>query len=428
MQFINYFASILGNKGLSQTKAEPSQPGQHQRMASNIAANTAILNPMALSRSPVYWTLQNRRSPRPALAAYSGSTSRDDLYATPVKRSERRLPTPGVFYTPAQNPSMASENSTQFTTSTPIRRSEMENIHSVVSLRQQLARYGNLNDNSPERLNTCADRIGQSKTSLMDFKKLLLAKSTKTSTLTKKVSAVELLKKSQSPTPTATSSNPISTIDGQNLTNDGHKSALTPMNSSMKLLDLSGSPKTFASRKMLRQGQFGSPSKCLAPKLKGSPGGWRSQVASAVNRTDVMSITIPEASNSEEDQSGSSGASRSRSACGLNSCSPVSVSTRVGAIERNDVHHIRKLPTSPRFSLPPNSDLDTAISIIDDAVNVMTIAANGENDYNKSYLMGSNSANAAIYSARGLTAATSQSLTSVVATATHRKPALETAL
>lgn len=111
----------------------------------------------------------------------------------------------------------------------------------------------------------------------MDFKKLLLNKNT--SPRTGKVSAVELLKLSKA-------QKAISPTPGS-------------LNSSVNILDLSGSPKTFATRRMIRQGQFGSsltnsPSKSTN-KQKNA---WRLQNM----RTDVISTAIPEAANDEEQE------------------------------------------------------------------------------------------------------------------------------
>ncbi|XP_065371772.1 serine-rich adhesin for platelets [Calliphora vicina] len=274
--------------------------------------------------TPVYWTLQNRRPVKPQPQSV---TSRDDLYATPIKRSERlaraqqqqqqlqeqqhqqhviinKATSSSSLNTTSSLSPVVQRNRTAFLCSTPLSRAGANSDSQLpadnIPAKQRLR---NWDDNSPDRLNTCADRIGQSKTSLMDFKRLLLAKSVKTSTVPKKISAVELLKKTnnglQSPTKTA-ASNPQSSSSNSNT--NGSSSA-TQLNSSMKLLDLSGSPKTFANRRMLRQGQFGSPSKTFVPKMKSSPANnWRSN---SVQRTDIMSTTIPEA-NSEEDHSGNS--------------------------------------------------------------------------------------------------------------------------
>ncbi|KAH8407177.1 hypothetical protein KR222_009961 [Zaprionus bogoriensis] len=261
--------------------------------------------------APIYWTLQSRRSqPKPATG--SNVTCRDDLYATPIRRAERlaRAAAASNSSSGAQasdgrsniSPIVPRNGSGIFVTSTPTRGESQRERESSVSENvppiKQPAR--NWNDNSPERLNTCADRIGLSKTTLLDFKKLLLAKSAKTSPVQRKVSAVELLKKSSAPiaTGTAAASGPKPSL----ATPGASKPTL---NSSLKLLDLSGSPKTFANRRMLRQGQFGSPSKTFAPKMRGPS----AAVASVVPRTDIMSTTIPEA-HSEEDHSNNSGGSR----------------------------------------------------------------------------------------------------------------------
>ncbi|XP_073816272.1 NHS actin remodeling regulator GUK-holder isoform X2 [Musca autumnalis] len=278
---------------------------QRENPTSAVPASTFQRN------SPLYWTLQNRRPVKPQ--APVNALSRDDLYATPLKRSERlalaqkqqqlqqqqqqaNAQQASTADLPSSPSAVRQRNINNFQTSTPIRNSDSSLPADNIPAKQRLR---NWDDNSPERLNTCADRIGQSKTSLMDFKRLLLAKSAKSSTLPKKMSAVELLKKNNltnqqnsSPLsphkPSATSSNPISITGGGN----------SQLNSSMKLLDLSGSPKTFANRRMLRQGQFGSPSKSFAPKLKTTR-------SNSLQRTDIMSTTIPEA-NSEEDHHSSS--------------------------------------------------------------------------------------------------------------------------
>lgn len=135
---------------------------------------------------------------------------------------------------------------------------------------------------------TCADRMKQPKTSLMDFKRLLLEKQA-TNAATKK-SAVEQLLMQQAPqSPTATIPKTV------------------PNSSSMHILDLSGSPKTFATRRMLRQGNFGtsSPVKSNVPKHVSPKTGWRYNNL----RSDVISTAIPEV-NSEEDQSPNNSAQR----------------------------------------------------------------------------------------------------------------------
>ncbi|XP_070490953.1 serine-rich adhesin for platelets [Chironomus tepperi] len=131
---------------------------------------------------------------------------------------------------------------------------------------------------------TCSDRLGTPKTSLMDFKKLLL---NKTTARAGKISAVEQLKLSKSNVQKSTS--PTPTAPGNN------------MNSSMNILDLSGSPKTFATRRMIRQGQFGSGISNSPTKPGGKQKhGWRIQ---NITRTDVISTAIPEAANDEEQES-----------------------------------------------------------------------------------------------------------------------------
>ncbi|KAM8704741.1 hypothetical protein ACLKA7_009231 [Drosophila subpalustris] len=254
--------------------------------------------------APVYWTLQNRRSQPKALPG-GNVTCRDDLYATPIRRADRlaRAAASSNGGTAADgksniSPIVPRNGSGIFLTSTPT-RSDASASENVPPMKQPAK---NWSDNAPERLNTCADRIGQSKTTLMDFKKLLLAKSAKTSPVQRKVSAVELLKKSSAPANKMTTTTTTSSLKPIHAAPGASKPTL---NSSLKLLDLSGSPKTFANRRMLRQGQFGSPSKTFAPKIRGPS----AAIASVGPRTDIMSTTIPEA-NSEEDHSNNSGGSR----------------------------------------------------------------------------------------------------------------------
>lgn len=126
----------------------------------------------------------------------------------------------------------------------------------------------------------CSDRLGTPKTSLMDFKKLLLSKAGKS--IAAKPSAVEQLK----------------------LAKEVTKPAPTNLNSSINILNLSGSPKTFANRRMIRQGTFGSPNKTAIPVGKSPRTNWKYNY-----RTDVMSTPIPEV-NSEEDSSPNSSKER----------------------------------------------------------------------------------------------------------------------
>lgn len=138
--------------------------------------------------------------------------------------------------------------------------------------------------NDPNNLSqTCSDRMGTPKTTLMDFKKLLLTKAGKSSIVAAKPSAVEQLRLARESAAAKAAA------------------AAAHNNSSMNILDLSGSPKTFANRRMLRQGNFGSPSKSLGQSVSKhmSP---RSAWKFNNYRTDVMSTAIPEV-NSEEDSS-----------------------------------------------------------------------------------------------------------------------------
>ncbi|XP_035897510.1 uncharacterized protein LOC118505595 [Anopheles stephensi] len=135
--------------------------------------------------------------------------------------------------------------------------------------------------NSVEVPKTCSDRLGTPKTSLMDFKKLLLAHGTKShASPGSKMSAVELLKKSKETAATRPKEQPSSPA------------------SSMAILDMSASPKMYSFRRMAQQGGYGgSPTKGAGGK---GGGGSRSNWRYNNMRTGVISTAIPEA-NSEED-------------------------------------------------------------------------------------------------------------------------------
>ncbi|XP_031336241.1 uncharacterized protein LOC116165717 [Photinus pyralis] len=140
----------------------------------------------------------------------------------------------------------------------------------------------NIDKLSPERQNgTCNNRKGTPQTSRLDFKKLLLQHSTKTnvaSVHTKKLSAVEQLKLS--------------------------KHSPQPLQTDLKILELSASPKTLQNRRFTSSSpsspkHFGEKQKCM-PKLMSPKSQWRFTNP----RTDVLSSTIPE--DCGEDETGNS--------------------------------------------------------------------------------------------------------------------------
>lgn len=149
---------------------------------------------------------------------------------------------------------------------------------------------------------TCADRHGPvPQTSRLDFKKLLLQHSVKLNTLnpqikSNKLSAVEQLKLSKDTT---------------------QLQAPAGNRSQVNILDLSGSPKTYTHRKVIKPNpQTASPGRTGAlikehkntPKILLSP---KSQWRFSSPRSDVLSTPIPEANN--EDESNSSGEKRDTS-------------------------------------------------------------------------------------------------------------------
>lgn len=316
-----------------------------QHFYNDIDPMTSSLNdydmPQQFQRnSNVYWTLQPRQRTATERLMQSqdpyqnNQQNIESLYSTPHKNRNNLKTTPlgFEFFSPVPNTKLNERiieddevqmspidprNSGQFITSTPTQKLNMSPMKSSITedLRARLRMSGpsgirsvgnspiNSGRSTPSKLtfepqqsrtrhswstnnvevpssSTCSDRLGTPKTSLMDFKKLLL---TKTSSQPRgKISAVELLKKSKSNVQKATS--PI-TVGGSS----------SPLN----ILDLSASPKTFATRRMIRQGQFGGANSPTKPTLSGKQKqAWRLQAP----RTDVISTAIPEDANDEEQQ------------------------------------------------------------------------------------------------------------------------------
>ncbi|XP_059611005.1 uncharacterized protein LOC132257950 [Phlebotomus argentipes] len=288
-----------------------------------------------------FWTLQARRPPVEALYSTPNKPKRTPLKTTPLGFE--------TFFSPVKESTSLRESPTEspidprsggsMRTSTPSRGDTSTKPNLADELRTKLRIHEGVRSsgNSPsssgrstprgilepqqsrgrhswasdavEIPQTCSDRMGAPKTSLMDFKRLLLAKAGKGSAITKP-SAVEQLLKKPKPEPS-----PV-------------KPAL---NSSLKIQDLSGSPKTFASRRMIRQGNFGgSPAKHMSPRAN-----WR---LNSAKKHDVMSTSIPEA-NSEEDNSSSPGNSTRRSSIASDVTPPVDIKTET----KNVVEEIVKM-------------------------------------------------------------------------------------
>lgn len=144
---------------------------------------------------------------------------------------------------------------------------------------------------------TCADRYGPiPQTSRLDFKKLLLQHSVKLNTLN-----------------TQSKSNKLTAVEQLKLSKEKPESQPPPNNKSkINILDLSGSPKTYTHRKVIKPNpQPASPGRTNAlikehkssPKIVLSP---KSQWRFSSPRSDVLSTPIPEAHN-EDDNSNSSG-------------------------------------------------------------------------------------------------------------------------
>lgn len=223
----------------------------------------------------------------------------------------------------SQNPGIRSHGNSPISSgrSTPSRVFEPQ--------QQTRSRHSWSANNVDVPASTCSDRLGTPKTSLMDFKKLLLNKNT--SVKAGKISAVELLKQSKSNAQKAPSPTPGS------------------LNNSMNILDLSGSPKTFATRRMIRQGQFG-------PSLSNSPVKSNSKQKHAWRmanmRTDVISTAIPEAANDEEQETATSSSSQQRKPIEIKK-SPEIVIKDVTEVEA-EVEHEKASEANKAVSLKEN--------------------------------------------------------------------------
>ncbi|XP_055551773.1 uncharacterized protein LOC129734079 [Wyeomyia smithii] len=355
----------LPRRPLMQKLMEPATGGVS--IAPNARSNYAYAGPGNTVNSSfqrgndMYWTLQTRRRPVPAVPAVARDDVKltqpnnrpiEELYSTPNKIKSNNLKTTptgfAAYFSPIAKHNAASlgdepdsslkispidpRNSATFKTSTPSKPNEIslsptratlsEELRYKLRLQQVGVRsHGNSPvssgrstpknvleaqtprgrhswaSNSTDIPQTCSDRLGTPKTSLMDFKKLLLAHGSKSSIApTNKISAVELLKKSKSNNIVPKPAVPV---------------AKTPINNNLNILDLSGSPKTFATRRMIRQGNFGtsSPSKLGNTSKLSSRGGWRCSNM----RSEVMSTTIPEANSEEDNSSPNNSTSVSRS-------------------------------------------------------------------------------------------------------------------
>lgn len=337
----------------------------------------------------MYWTLQTRRRPAPmnSFAAASRDDSKllqpaarpiEELYSTPNKIKSNELKTTptgfAAYFSPiAKNNASVGlsddvdsslkispidpRNSVPFKTSTPSKPNETSLSPTRASLSEELRnklrlQHGGIRShgnspvssgrstpknvleaqpprgrhswasNSTDIPQTCSDRLGTPKTSLMDFKKLLLAHGSKSNiSQTGKISAVELLKKSK---------------DNSSIAKPVVPASKASINSNLNILDLSGSPKTFATRRMIRQGNFGNSSPSKIGNSSKSRGGWRYNNM----RSEVMSTAIPEANSEEDNSSPSNSTSVSRSQSQSRNTTPLASTNDVNSPPEAAEKHI----------------------------------------------------------------------------------------
>lgn len=175
------------------------------------------------------------------------------------KRRHRKFQLPLNFSTKKSSPKSKST----FKTSTPLKNAPEKSITSKSNVNE--ASFGNNTSISQVTFNkpqttTCSDRLGVPKTSLNDFKKLLL-NATNKKLATTKPSAVEQLK----------------------LKHDSLLSSSSPM----KILDLSCSPKSFTNRRVLQQTQTSSSSPYKKTNLMSPRSRWK---YSNFNKSSIASI------------------------------------------------------------------------------------------------------------------------------------------
>lgn len=335
----------------------------------------------------MYWTLQTRRRQHPVdhinqrddFKLLPSATPIEELYSTPNKCKTKELKTTptgfSAYFSPIAKNNASAEsrgdadsslkispidprNTVPFKTSTPNKSAEISLSPTRASLSEELRyklrlqqvgirSHGNSPvssgrstpknvleaqpprgrhswaSNSTDISQTCSDRLGTPKTSLMDFKKLLLAHGSKSNLCPgTKLSAVELLKKSKN-----TIAKPETPPSG------------AAANNNLAILDLSGSPKTFATRRMIRQGNFGnsSPSKIGNSTKLSFRRGWQY----SNTRSEVMSTAIPEAHSEEDSSSPNNSASVSRSQSRSRNTSPTPKEPNEGKVIEENISNIR---------------------------------------------------------------------------------------
>lgn len=279
---------IRNNRPLEELYSTPNKPKKQDLKTTPLGFST-FFSPVNGNKTPLNDVNHYKTSDLPKESPIEPRNNFGFHTSTPSKLTTDLnigiLPTQTTLADDLKSRLRIQESQSRSATSSPVTSGRSTPLRGIVE--QQTPRMRNSwapDTNNPP--SSCSDRLGTPKTSLMDFKKLLLAKAGKSLT-TPKQSAVELLKANRNE-----SNSPVKK---------------EPMNSSMKILDLSGSPKTFATRRMIRQGNFGSPSRVIVsnPKLMSPRSGWRVN-----NKTDVITTAIPEA-NSEEDNSSANGSSNS---------------------------------------------------------------------------------------------------------------------
>lgn len=190
--------------------------------------------------------------------SWENLTKAKDSKRTKSKRRHRKFMLP-LDFSSRKSP---SKSKATFKTSTPLKACE-NNFGSGISISQLT-----FNKTNSAQSTTCSDRLGVPKTSLNDFKRLLLNATNKK--LSTKPSAVEQLKLKHD---TLNASSPI------------------------KILDLSSSPKSFMNRRILQQTQNATSSPFKKSNLMSPRSRWK---YNQFNKSSIASI--PEA-NVEDDVS-----------------------------------------------------------------------------------------------------------------------------
>ncbi|XP_050303973.1 uncharacterized protein LOC126741554 isoform X2 [Anthonomus grandis grandis] len=256
------------------------------------------------------------------LSPKRSTMSNEELYAV-IHKSKKKLNIDDEFSRGAASPVREPETSTPKKISVETgyigsRQSWSPSKGEYIDYNADIDKFSPINEPKTRQSWACNDRKGPKKTSTLDFKKLLLQKSSSLSS-NKKISAVEQLK-----------------ISKQQMQQQKDTPPKNPTD--MTILDLSSSPRSLVNRRMLNNPP-GSPERGTVvkpvPKILSPRSQWRFNSP----RSDVLSSTIIEQDETSSNASRSSLEKRSlqspRSSVGSSKSSPTA-DTKRSSLENSD--------------------------------------------------------------------------------------------